>query len=118
MKDTNITKTTPWGSWEVLDQGPGYKVKKLTILPKQMTSLQYHTKRQEIMTVVGGEGVLTHGATNKLIKGGGDLIHIAAKTRHRLHNHLDEPLVIIEVQLGECEESDIVRISDMYGRVK
>ena len=119
MNKTNVI-TTPWGSWEVLDDGPKYKVKKLTILPKQMTSLQYHTKRKEIMTVVLGVGILTYGTTNgpatKRIRAGADLILISPREIHRLHNDGDEPLVIIEVQLGECDETDIVRSADMYGR--
>ena len=120
MNKTNVI-STPWGSWEVLDDGPKYKVKKLTILPKQMTSLQYHTERVEIMDVVAGTGILTIGNRTKIIRAGTtsiDLICIPIGTSHRLHNHGDEPLVIIEVQHGDCKETDIVRISDMYGRVK
>ena len=90
----NIT-TTPWGYYEVLTKGDGYKVKFLVVFPGKRTSLQYHTKREEWITN------LDIGYT----------IHFPKYTEHRL-----EEGRYIEVQLGECEESDIVRLDDDYGR--
>ena len=116
MKLDNVT--TPWGSWEDLDVGPQHKTKKLTVKPGQMTSLQYHSKRTEIMIIVKGKGIVTLGNRSMEVTSGKPytVIQIPVGISHRLHNHGDEPLVVIETQLGDCEEADIVRISDMYGR--
>ena len=94
----------PWGSYEVLCQGEGYKVKRLTILPGQRTSLQKHMFRKEYWTVANGK--------NK-----GTQVYVDQEEVHRVSNTGDEPLVLIEVQIGEAlSEEDIIRIEDDYGR--
>ena len=94
----------PWGHYEVLATGKGYKVKRLTILPGKRTSLQKHRFRDEYWTIVSGP--------QKGIR-----LSIPKNHKHRISNKGDKPVVYIEVQLGErCEEKDILRIADDYGR--
>jgi mannose-6-phosphate isomerase len=101
----------PWGCWIIMDQGPGYKVKKLLIKPKQSISNQYHLHRSETWCVVSGTGQAFIDSKIKIIHPG-DTFTVKKKQVHRVQNISDtEDLVVIEVQLGEiCEEEDIVRI--------
>jgi mannose-6-phosphate isomerase-like protein (cupin superfamily) len=101
----------PWGSWLVIDFGPGYKIKRLIIKPKQSISKQYHLHRSETWCVVSGDGQLFIDDKIKIIHSG-DTFTIKKKQVHKVQNLSEtEDLVVIEVQLGEiCEEEDIVRI--------
>lgn len=100
----------PWGDWEVLDVDQGYKVKRLSILPDQSISLQYHQHRSEHWTVVQGEGkVIVDGNIFTVKKG--ESFHVPKLALHKITNtHLTETLIAIEVQMGDiCSEEDIVR---------
>lgn len=111
---------TPWGRWEVIGKGAGYKVKRITVKPGQRLSLQRHEKRREVWVVVGGVGVMTMGNAGGMMfeyrMAKGDSAKIAPNIVHRIENIGDDPLVLVEVQEGECDERDIVRIQDDYGR--
>lgn len=108
-----------WGTWLVLAQQPGYKVKKLRVLPGQSLSKQFHTHRDEYWVVLEGTGELMldksrvleiNYLSNQKLKRG-DFIHIPKQVIHKLKNTGTEPLVIIETQTGEItEEGDIVRL--------
>lgn len=100
----------PWGEWQVLDVDQGYKVKRLSILPDQSISLQYHNHRSEHWTIVQGEGkVIVDGSIFTIKKG--ESFHVPRMSIHKITNtHLTEMLIAIEVQMGEtCSEEDIVR---------
>jgi len=100
----------PWGKWHVLDVDRGYKVKRLSILPDQAISLQYHNHRSEHWTIVQGEGkVIVDGNIFTVSKG--ESFHVPRMALHKITNtHLNETLIAIEVQMGEiCSEDDIVR---------
>lgn len=100
----------PWGDWEVLDVDQGYKVKRLSILPDQAISLQYHQHRSEHWTIVQGKGkVIVDGNIFTIEKG--ESFHVPKMALHKITNtHLTETLIAIEVQMGEiCSEEDIVR---------
>ncbi len=106
----------PWGSWEVLDEGLGYKVKRLVVKPRQRLSYQTHAYRAEHWVVVSGratcvlDGVVRHARP-------GDYVDVPVGAAHRIMNEQDEPLVVIEVQRGlYTGEDDIVRLEDDYGR--
>lgn len=106
----------PWGSWEVLAIGVGYAVKRIVVDPGQRLSLQYHHHRAERWTIVSGLGEVQ---IDEQLFGvaAGDHVHIPILARHRLRNHGSEPLILVEVQMGELvDEADIVRLSDDYGR--
>jgi mannose-6-phosphate isomerase-like protein (cupin superfamily) len=108
--------TRPWGTWEVLATGPDYALKRITVLPGQRLSLQYHHHRAEHWTIVSGQAeVEIDGAVVPC--GGGEHVYIPLRAAHRIRNIGAEPLVFIEVQVGQhLDELDIVRIEDDYGR--
>lgn len=109
------TKTDrPWGSFEVLYESNSYKVKKIVINPEQSISLQYHNHRFEDWIIVEGSGIVFDGdETRNCIVG--DRFHIGPKKIHRATSGLSG-LTFIEVQRGSCDEDDIVRLEDSYGR--
>ena len=112
----NYTEERPWGSFENILDEKNYLVKKLTINPKQKLSLQYHNHREEHWIVTNGKGkVIISG--KEFPAEVGSRFFIEKKEIHRIENDFNEPLVLIEVQLGEeISEGDIVRLEDTYGR--
>lgn len=115
---SRVTEERPWGSFTILDVGKSFKVKRIAVNPKQKLSLQYHTHRAEHWTVVEGLAtVCIDGTTQNL--GVGELAYIEKEQTHQLSNETNQMVQIIEVQLGDyLEEDDIVRLEDIYGRVK
>lgn len=113
---TNL-ETRPWGSFTVIDKGDNHVIKKIVVDPFRRTSLQYHNKRREVWLVVEGEGLCYQDSENILPLYPGQELVIDEKEHHRIINTADTPLVIIETQYGECDEEDIVRLEDDYGRV-
>jgi mannose-6-phosphate isomerase-like protein (cupin superfamily) len=110
------TERRPWGSFYVLDEGDGFKVKRIVVVPQGRLSLQSHKHRSEHWTVIAGEATVTVGDTvRKLTRGLS--VDIALGDRHRLENFGDEDVEIIEVQFGDyLGEDDIVRYEDAYQR--
>ncbi len=105
----------PWGRWEEYLNEPGYRVKRLVVLPNKRLSLQRHRYRAEHWVVVHGTGVLTvDDAQITLMPGVSAFIPQGAV--HRVESSPDSYLVIIETQLGLCIESDIERLADDFGR--
>ncbi len=106
----------PWGSWEVLDEGLGYKVKRLVVRPHQRLSYQTHAYRAEHWVVVSGRATCVLNGVVRQARPG-DYVDVPVGAAHRLMNQHEEPLVVIEVQRGlYTGEDDIVRLDDDYGR--
>ncbi len=107
----------PWGSYESLCCRPGYQVKHIIVNAGASLSLQLHHKRSEHWTVVKGVALVTCDEKEfELGENGSAFIPLGSK--HRLANNGNEPIEIIEVQIGEyLGEDDIVRFEDHYGRV-
>ena len=106
----------PWGSFEVLDTGDRYQVKRLIVDPGAKLSLQSHRHRAEEWTVVNGTALVTLD-DEVLTVPEGDTVSVSVGARHRLENAGHIPLVVIEVQLGSyLGEDDIERYADDYGR--
>lgn len=107
----------PWGEWRVIDLGPGFVVKRITVRPGGRLSLQRHRYRDEVWTVATGTAKATlDGAT--CILNAGETIRIARGQMHRVENEAATDLVFIEVQTGPVlAEHDIERLEDAYGRV-
>ncbi|MDA8014888.1 MAG: mannose-1-phosphate guanylyltransferase/mannose-6-phosphate isomerase [Gammaproteobacteria bacterium] len=98
-----------WGSYTVLDSGPGFKVKRLEVRPGKRLSLQSHKHRNEHWTVVAGEATVTNGDETVTLRAN-QSAYIARTHKHRLANLTKKPLVVIEVQTGGyLGEDDIVR---------
>src|SRR6266699_4228668 len=108
----------PWGTWEVLATGDRYIVKRISVLPGQRLSLQYHKHRSEHWTIVQGSAeVELDDVVHQM--SAGQHIYIPVEGLHRVRALGSEPLVFLEIQVGEVlDENDIVRISDDYGRLK
>lgn len=108
----------PWGTFTVLDEGDGFKVKRIEVLPGKRLSYQQHAQRAEHWVVVQGNAKVTLDGQDVIVKPG-EAIDIAVGTAHRVENPGDELLVFIEVQRGNyLGEDDIVRLQDDFGRVE
>ena len=111
------TETRPWGCFYVLDEGAGFKVKRIVVSPQGRLSLQSHKHRREHWTVVSGEATVTVGERVKTLTRG-QSVDIALGDRHRLENFGETDVELIEVQFGDyLGEDDIVRYDDVYSRV-
>ena len=106
----------PWGSYTVLDEGVGYKVKRIEVRPGGCLSLQSHKHRSEHWTVVQGVAHIVNGEDN-LVLHPNESTYIERGHIHRMENRGTEPMTLIEVQTGSyLGEDDIVRYEDIYGR--
>jgi mannose-1-phosphate guanylyltransferase/mannose-1-phosphate guanylyltransferase/mannose-6-phosphate isomerase len=111
------TETRPWGCFYVLEEGVGFKVKRIVVNPKGRLSLQSHKHRSEHWTVIAGEATVTVGNLSKIMTRG-QAIDIALGDRHRIENFGSTDVEVIEVQFGDyLGEDDIIRYEDAYGRV-
>ena len=110
------TETRPWGVFYVLDEGSGFKVKRILVKPGGRLSLQSHKHRSEHWTVVSGEATVTVGQTVSRLRRG-ESVDIRLGDRHRLENLGESDLELIEVQLGDyLGEDDIIRYDDVSRR--
>ncbi|MEZ5426971.1 MAG: phosphomannose isomerase type II C-terminal cupin domain [Pyrinomonadaceae bacterium] len=106
----------PWGTFTVLDEGEGYKVKRIEVYAGKRLSYQKHARRAEHWFVVEGTAKVTLDG-REIIKEAGEAIDIAVGTAHRVENPGDRLMVFIEVQRGDyLGEDDIVRLEDDFGR--
>lgn len=107
----------PWGTYTILQEAPGFKVKRIEMKPKASLSLQIHKHRSEHWIVVSGRATVINGDIECVLNPG-ESTFIPAGNQHRLSNGEKSELVIVEVQCGEyLGEDDIVRLDDVYGRV-
>ena len=114
---TNYKEDRPWGNFENLLEEKNYKLKKLTIFPKQQISFQFHKFRQEKWFVVKGRGYV-HIGDKKFECKKGSFFEIFKEQAHSIENTGKINLEIIEIQFGEkVLEEDSVRLKDIYGRV-
>jgi mannose-1-phosphate guanylyltransferase/mannose-6-phosphate isomerase len=112
------TVVRPWGSYTVIENGEGFKIKRIEVKPGAALSLQMHHHRSEHWVVVQGTAHVTNGEEQLRVQRN-QSTYIPAGRRHRLSNPGTGPLVLIEVQTGSyLGEDDIVRFEDQYGRVK
>jgi mannose-6-phosphate isomerase len=108
----------PWGTFTVLDEADGFKVKRIEVLPGKRLSYQKHAQRAEHWVVVQGTAKVTLDERDIVVKTG-EAIDIAVGAAHRVENPGAETLVFIEVQRGGyLGEDDIVRLQDDFGRVQ
>ncbi len=106
----------PWGSYDSIDTGGRFQVKRLTVRPGGVLSLQMHHHRAEHWVVVSGTARITRGEETFLLEEN-QSTYIPIGVRHRIENPGRIPLHIIEVQSGSyLGEDDIVRFEDRYGR--
>ncbi len=113
----HCTVHRPWGTYTVLGEGSGFKIKRIEVKPGASLSLQMHHHRSEHWVVVSGQAKVINGEREILINTN-ESTFIPAGHKHRLTNLGATPCVMIEVQSGGyVGEDDIVRFEDNYGRV-
>ena len=113
----HLTVHRPWGTYTVLEEDPGFKIKRIEVKPGGQLSLQMHHHRSEHWIVVSGMARVVNG-DKELFVGTNESTYIPAGHKHRLENPGMMNLVMIEVQSGAyLGEDDIVRFQDNYGRV-
>ena len=106
----------PWGSFEVLYEEEGMKVKRITVKPGKRLSLQSHNKRSENWLVIAGSAIVTlDNKTIYLLEN--QTVFIPKEAKHRVECNSQEDLVFVEVQRGDyLGEDDIVRYQDDFDR--
>ena len=110
------TEIRPWGSFTTLEEGKGYKIKRIEVNPGHRLSLQMHHHRSEHWIVVSGTARVVCGDEEKIL-GSNQSTYVPQCTNHRLENPGVIKLVPIEVQNGQyLGEDDIVRFQDDYSR--
>ena len=117
-KGIAATELRPWGSFTILEEGRGYKIKRIEVKPGHRLSLQMHHHRSEHWIVVSGTAKVTCGDQEVMLSNN-QSTYVPQCTNHRLENPGVIPLVLIEVQNGEyLGEDDIIRFQDDYARTK
>ncbi|MCR9243330.1 MAG: mannose-1-phosphate guanylyltransferase/mannose-6-phosphate isomerase [Rhodobiaceae bacterium] len=116
--DTPAIVQRPWGTYQSVDTGPGFQVKRITVAPGGCLSLQYHHQRSEHWTVVSGVAHVLVGKVEEQLSAN-QSVYIPQGEVHRLENKGDQPVTLIEVQCGAyLGEDDIIRLEDVYGRTE
>ena len=106
----------PWGTYTVLEEDRGFKVKRIEVLPGKRLSYQKHAQRAEHWFVVEGTAKVTLDGKEIMVRVG-EAIDIPIGAAHRVENPDEGNLVFIEVQRGNyLGEDDITRLEDDYGR--
>ena len=106
----------PWGSYDVVEKGENYQVKRISVHPGAQLSLQKHEHRAEHWVVVVGTAAVHLDGTDYLLNAN-ESIYIPLGSVHRLANETELPLHLVEVQSGSyLGEDDIIRLEDVYGR--
>ena len=117
LHNIHLTGHRPWGTYTVLEDSPGYKIKRIEVKPGKRLSLQKHYHRNEHWIVVSGTATVTIGGEVKTICPN-ESTYIKMGELHRLENQGKIPVVLIEAQVGQYTgEDDIVRIDDDFKRV-
>lgn len=118
VDDNSFCIRRPWGSYTVLEESAGFKVKRIDVHPGASLSLQLHHQRSEHWVVVSGAAQIINGE-NVLLLHPGEHTYIPVGHKHRLTNPGQTTTSLIEVQCGGyLGEDDIVRIEDLYGRTQ
>ena len=116
LHNIHLTGYRPWGSYTVLEESNGYKIKRIEVNPGKRLSLQKHFHRSEHWIVVSGTATVTVGDEKRLVRPN-ESTYIKAGELHRLENEGKIPVVLIEAQVGEYTgEDDIVRVEDDFER--
>lgn len=116
LKTEHCTVKRPWGQYTVLQDGNGFKVKRIVVEPNKCLSLQSHKHRSENWTVVKGQATVINNEKITILNAG-ESTFIPREAKHRLCNRGDEIVEIIEVQTGHyLAEDDIIRYEDDWNR--
>ena len=112
----NLKVQKPWGSYEIIEKGKNYLIKKIIVTPDAKLSLQSHQYRSEHWIIIEGVANVTIDEVVKELRQN-ESIFVPKKSKHRIENNNTKNLVIIEVQYGNIlKEEDIIRYKDIYNR--
>lgn len=118
LPNIHVTAHRPWGTYTILDESNGYKVKRIVVKPGKRLSLQKHHHRSEHWIVVSGTATVTRGKDEFLVRAN-ESTYIPMGEIHRLENIGKIDLIMIEAQVGEyVGEDDIVRLEDDFKRME
>ncbi len=116
LHNIHLTAHRPWGTYTVLEDTSGYKIKKIEVKPNCRLSLQKHFHRNEHWIVVSGTATVTVEDKVEIIRPN-ESTYIKMGEVHRLENQGKIPVIMIEVQVGEYTgEDDIIRLDDDFKR--
>lgn len=116
LHNIHLTVHRPWGTYTILEDTPGYKIKRIVVQPGKRLSLQKHFHRSEHWIVVSGTATVTVGDQTQTIRPN-ESTYIKMGEIHRLANDGKIPVILIEAQVGEYTgEDDIVRLEDDFRR--
>ena len=118
-KESKIHKKVlrPWGYYHLIEEGPTWKVKEISVNPKSSLSLQKHLKRAEHWIIIKGVATITLNKKQYVLNEN-ESTYIPIGSKHRLTNNEVSQLRLIEVQCGDyLGEDDIFRFDDNYGRI-
>ncbi|MBN2816746.1 MAG: mannose-1-phosphate guanylyltransferase/mannose-6-phosphate isomerase [Campylobacterales bacterium] len=116
LHNIHLTGNRPWGTYTILEESPGYKIKRIEVKPGKRLSLQKHFHRSEHWIVVSGTATVTVEEKTFLVRPN-ESTYIKMGEVHRLANEGKVPVVLIEAQVGEYTgEDDIVRLDDDFKR--
>ena len=117
LHQIHLTAHRPWGTYTILEDTPGYKIKRIVVKPGKRLSLQKHFHRSEHWIVVSGTATVTIGDGVEIVRPN-ESTYIKMGEVHRLENEGKIDIVLIEAQVGEYTgEDDIVRLEDDFKRV-
>ena len=106
----------PWGTYTILEEGNGFKIKRITVKPGASLSLQSHKHRSEHWVIVSGIAKIVNG-DEEIRLNTNESTFVKAGNKHRLSNPGRDTLIMIETQVGGyLGEDDIMRYDDHYGR--
>lgn len=113
--ESDTVEERPWGLWVDWYRTPESTLKCMVVKPGARMSLQKHAEREEIWRIISGHGQdQGQEPPVDLVPGLTHVVEIGQV--HRIANTGDEPLVIVEMQMGNCSEDDIERLEDDYDR--
>ena len=116
LATSHQTTHRPWGTFTVLEDETGYKIKRIEVKPGMRLSLQKHLHRNEHWIIISGTATVTVGHETKILRAN-ESTYIKMGEIHRLANEGKIPVVMIEAQVGAYTgEDDIIRIEDDYDR--
>ncbi len=111
------TVQRPWGTFTIVEEGPGFKIKRIEVNPEASLSLQMHNHRAEHWVIIGGTAKIINGEDEFILEAN-QSTYVPIGNKHRLTNPGTEKLILIEIQTGSyLGEDDIIRFDDIYGRI-
>ena len=113
--ESDQVEERPWGLWVDWYRTPEATLKCMVVKPGARMSLQKHAHRQEVWRTISGKGE-DQGTDPPTPLSPGHTHVVKIGDTHRIANTGTEPLVIVELQMGECREDDIERLADDYQR--